>query len=162
MPILFGSYCYHVTLGALYLGKLGNRILNISLKLAFIICVIVFPFSLYQYFTQIPYLPYYMENPLAFLGITTLSIVFSFKYFNQPAYFENNQLSEYFKKQFNITKREGEIISLVIQGHANNTIGEKLFISPRTVESHLYKIFQKANIKNRTQLINLIVSNKKE
>lgn len=161
IPILFGVFGYHLFLAAFYLGKLGDRILNTSLKIFFTLSIIIFPFSLYQHLTQTPYLPNYIEVPISFIFLNFLTIVFSFKYFNHPAYFEGNQLSEYFLKRFNITDRESEIISLVIQGFSNIEIGEKLYISTRTVESHLYKIFQKGNIKNRTQLINLIMSNKK-
>jgi DNA-binding CsgD family transcriptional regulator len=45
---------------------------------------------------------------------------------------------------------------------SNQDIGEKLFISIRTVESHLYTIFQKTNVKNRVQLANLIQTNQKD
>lgn len=149
---------YHVFPAAFYLGKLGDRILNTSLKIFFILSIIIFPFSLYQYLTQKPYLPNYIEIPISFIFLNLLTIIFSFKYFNHPAYFEENRLSDYFKKRFSVTERECEIISLVIQGLSNNEIGEKLFISSRTVESHLYNIFQKSDIKNRTQLINLIMT----
>ena len=57
---------------------------------------------------------------------------------------------------------EDESFSFISQkGHSNIEIGDKLFISTRTVESHLYSIFQKCGIKSRSQLINLIMSNKK-
>ncbi len=161
LPILFGSFIYHLTLGAIHLGKLGSKVLNIALKIFFILSIIVFPFSLFQYFTLTPYLPNYLEIPISFLILNILTILFSIKYFNQPAFLEDNKISDYFRKKFNITSRESDIIELVIQGCSNIDIGEKLFISPRTVESHLYKIFQKAAIKNRTQLINLILSNQK-
>ena len=161
IPILFGVFGWHLFLAAFYLGKLGDRILNTSLKIFFTLSIIIFPFSLYQHLTQTPYLPNYIEVPVSFIFLNLLTIIFSFKYFNHPAYFEGNQISGYFLKRFNITEREKEIIALAIQGLSNNDMSEKLFISARTVESHLYKIFQKCDIKNRTQLINLLMSNKK-
>lgn len=97
-----------------------------------------------------------------FFLINFLSIFFSVKYLNQPAYFANNILTKYFKEKFNITKREGEIVSLLIEGYTNKVISEKLFISYKTVESHLYSCYKKTEVKNRIQLVNLVQTNKVE
>jgi len=59
-------------------------------------------------------------------------------------------------EQFNLTKREKEIIALVICGKTNKEIEKELFISLKTVRSHLYNIYKKFNIHNRLQLINTI------
>jgi DNA-binding NarL/FixJ family response regulator len=50
-----------------------------------------------------------------------------------------------------LTEREMEILALVSIGSANDEIAEKLFISPHTVKTHLYKIFQKIKVPNRLQ-----------
>jgi DNA-binding NarL/FixJ family response regulator len=50
-----------------------------------------------------------------------------------------------------LTKREVEILALVSIGASNEEIGEKLFISPHTVKTHLYRIFQKIKVPNRFQ-----------
>jgi DNA-binding NarL/FixJ family response regulator len=50
-----------------------------------------------------------------------------------------------------LTDREMEILALVSIGSGNDDIAEKLFISPHTVKTHLYKIFQKINVPNRLQ-----------
>jgi DNA-binding CsgD family transcriptional regulator len=50
-----------------------------------------------------------------------------------------------------LTDREMEILALVSIGSGNDQIAEKLFISPLTVKTHLYKIFQKINVPNRLQ-----------
>jgi len=54
------------------------------------------------------------------------------------------------------TKRELQIIQLVINGHKNKEIGEQLFISEKTVKHHLTKIFRKLNIHKRVQLKGII------
>jgi DNA-binding CsgD family transcriptional regulator len=66
--------------------------------------------------------------------------------------------SQYFAEHFGISGRELEIVASVLEGLSNNAIAERLFISPRTVEKHLYNIYQKAGIKNRLQLFNLLRS----
>jgi DNA-binding CsgD family transcriptional regulator len=56
----------------------------------------------------------------------------------------------------NISKREKEIIELVIRGKTNKEIADELYISTKTVKYHLYNVFQKMGVKNRLQLINSI------
>jgi DNA-binding CsgD family transcriptional regulator len=40
-----------------------------------------------------------------------------------------------------------QIAELAAQGLSNREIGERLFLSPRTIGSHLYRIFPKLGIK---------------
>jgi DNA-binding CsgD family transcriptional regulator len=160
MPLLFGMYGYCLVMGAVNLGKMGSPFLKrVVLGLLCISCIIL-PFSLLQYFMQKPYLPGFMEQPLLFIALFALTLFFLVNHFNHPAYFAGTKLTDYFKEKFSITEREGDIIFHVIHGHSNQVIGEKLCISIRTVESHLYSIFQKLGIKNRVQLVNLIQTNK--
>jgi DNA-binding CsgD family transcriptional regulator len=76
----------------------------------------------------------------------------------RPKYVADKAPSSYFVEHFGISGREIEIVTGVMEGLSNNTIAERLFISPRTVEKHLYNIYQKAGIKNRLQLFNLLRS----
>ncbi|MGZ4510469.1 MAG: LuxR C-terminal-related transcriptional regulator [Mycobacterium sp.] len=52
--------------------------------------------------------------------------------------------------------RERQIVTLVVAGLSNRQIADRLVISVRTVEGHLYRIFAKLGINNREQLIHLI------
>jgi DNA-binding NarL/FixJ family response regulator len=45
-----------------------------------------------------------------------------------------------------LTEREREILSLMAEGRSNHGIGERLVLSPRTVESHVRTIFQKLDL----------------
>jgi DNA-binding NarL/FixJ family response regulator len=45
-----------------------------------------------------------------------------------------------------LTERERQVLALVAEGHSNGAIGEKLFLSRKTVESHTSKIFSKLDI----------------
>jgi DNA-binding NarL/FixJ family response regulator len=48
-----------------------------------------------------------------------------------------------------LTKRELEILRLVAEGLSNEEIGKKIFISPKTVKTHLSNIFDKLQVHNR-------------
>ncbi len=53
--------------------------------------------------------------------------------------------------ELSLSKREMEILSLMAKGHSNDEIAEKLFISLSTVKSHNQNLFQKLDVKRRTQ-----------
>ncbi len=51
-----------------------------------------------------------------------------------------------------LTAQEIQIASLAAEGLSNREIGERLFLSHRTIGSHLYRIFPKLEITSRAQL----------
>lgn len=56
-------------------------------------------------------------------------------------------------ERFGITQREHEILELIAEGLSNREIGEKLFVSENTVKTHSYRLFQKLEVKRRTQAV---------
>ncbi|MFY9310579.1 MAG: response regulator transcription factor [Bacteroidia bacterium] len=62
--------------------------------------------------------------------------------------------------EIHLTKREKEIIQLIAKEYSNAQIGEALFISERTVETHRKNIFQKVNTKTVVGLIKFAIENK--
>lgn len=58
-----------------------------------------------------------------------------------------------------LTKREKEILKLLTEGKTSVTIGEELFLSPLTVDTHRKNIIQKFQVKNVAELINVAVQN---
>ncbi len=59
----------------------------------------------------------------------------------------------------NLTTREIEIILLICSGLKSKDIGEKLFISCRTVEGHRIKIFEKTLTQNSVELVIYAIKN---
>ena len=51
-----------------------------------------------------------------------------------------------------LTAQELQVARLAREGLSNPEIGGRLFISPRTVEYHLHKVFTKLGISSRNQL----------
>jgi two-component system, NarL family, nitrate/nitrite response regulator NarL len=56
------------------------------------------------------------------------------------------------RKQFGLTPRELEIISVILTGHANSEIAGRFAISEKTVKHHLTNIFDKLGVSNRLEL----------
>jgi two-component system, NarL family, response regulator DegU len=56
-----------------------------------------------------------------------------------------------------LTKREMEILKLVAEGLTNEEIGKKIFISEKTVKTHLTNIFDKLKVNNRFKAALLIM-----
>jgi two-component system response regulator DegU len=72
-----------------------------------------------------------------------LKLLGEFKKLNEQSGFVQNIL----------TPREVEVLKLVSEGNANKIIGEKLFISEKTVKNHLHNIYEKLEVKDRVQAI---------
>lgn len=56
-----------------------------------------------------------------------------------------------------LTKREKEIISFLFLGLSNRAIGDRLFISEKTVKTHLGSIFRKMSVSNRSQVLAFLI-----
>ena len=50
-----------------------------------------------------------------------------------------------------LTKREVEVLTLVIEGKSSKEVAEQLFVSKRTVDFHLANIYSKLSVTNRVQ-----------
>ena len=51
-----------------------------------------------------------------------------------------------------LSVREVEVVALVVEGRSNDEIAARLGISVKTVESHLTRIFERADVASRTEL----------
>jgi DNA-binding NarL/FixJ family response regulator len=52
-----------------------------------------------------------------------------------------------------LTQREREVLNLLTEGLSNILIGDRLHLSPRTVEKHVSSLFRKTDSSNRAELV---------
>ncbi|HZE84874.1 MAG TPA: LuxR C-terminal-related transcriptional regulator, partial [Puia sp.] len=55
--------------------------------------------------------------------------------------------------KFGISKREWEVLALMSEGLSNQEIAGRLFVSLNTIKTHSSKLFEKLEVKRRTQAI---------
>ena len=70
---------------------------------------------------------------------------------------DNSEIRGNSLKGVNLTNREIEIIKLIAEGYTNKEIGEKLFISHRTVDSHRTNLMKKLEVNNVAGLISYAI-----
>lgn len=59
-----------------------------------------------------------------------------------------------------ITKREKEVLILIVEGLTNSAIADKLFVSISTVDSHRKSLLAKLDVKNTASLVKFVLDNK--
>lgn len=60
---------------------------------------------------------------------------------------------EAFYEQKGLSRREREVLELIVQGQTNPQIAKRLFISLPTVKTHIQRIFQKTGVESRFELV---------
>lgn len=63
------------------------------------------------------------------------------------------------KLEIDLTNRELEILKLIADGFSNKEIGEQLFISHRTVDTHRTNLMKKLNVNNIAGLVSFAIKN---
>jgi len=74
----------------------------------------------------------------------------------KEVYVTNNRdfvLNEKELDRLDLSKRELEVLQLMAQGLSNQEIAERLFVSLSTVKTHSTNLFEKLDVKRRTQAI---------
>lgn len=63
------------------------------------------------------------------------------------------------KSHHEITNREQEILKLIVDGFTSKEIAQKLYISPRTVDTHRANLMQKLELNNVAELVRYAIEN---
>lgn len=95
------------------------------------------------------------------LAINLLSTVFLFSDFKKDYVKSNDNENKninpvdykYIAEKHGLSKREAEILPLIIEGLPNAEIAEKSFISENTVKKHVHNVYAKTSVSSRVELI---------
>jgi len=60
---------------------------------------------------------------------------------------------------YDLSSREKEVLSLLVNGESSKQIGERLFISTETVRSHIKRIYQKMQVSSRAEAVRKALGN---
>ncbi len=75
------------------------------------------------------------------------------RYFSGEVSSASDEEGQQLEKKNAFTQREQDVLNLLIKGSTNKEIAQNLFISEKTVKSHLNKIFKKLNVSRRLEAI---------
>jgi DNA-binding CsgD family transcriptional regulator len=92
---------------------------------------------------------YILSWAAIFTGISVRSLFFTPRR-------KGSAVPDEFIHRFGITPRERQVLEQILRGSSNREIGEQLFISVRTVETHLYHVFDKCGAGTRLELLNML------
>ncbi|NPA46002.1 MAG: tetratricopeptide repeat protein [Chlorobi bacterium] len=59
-------------------------------------------------------------------------------------------------KENQLTRRQAEILELILKGYSNKDISRELHISNNTVKTHIHHLYEKLNVKNRMEILQRI------
>jgi len=62
-------------------------------------------------------------------------------------------MSRQIGRQFLLTEREVEVLTLYARGYTQNRIAQELYIAPGTAHSHIKRIYQKTNMHSRQDIL---------
>jgi two-component system nitrate/nitrite response regulator NarL len=52
-----------------------------------------------------------------------------------------------------LTRREGQLVSLLVEGHTNKEMASQLGVSDQTIKNQLTTLYRKAGVSNRLELV---------
>ncbi len=151
---LFFSTIIFPLIGAVIRKKhfVGSSHFKRSLHLLFLSLAIVLPIVILDA-SGITVLPHDTSVGLLMIILCINAIRIAWSDLTHPLSSSYVEKVQSFCEMNKLTEREKDIVEALGEGLTNREIGELLFISPKTVENHLSKIYQKSEVDNRYQLI---------
>jgi len=69
----------------------------------------------------------------------------------------NNTTAQIVLKTWNFSKREQEVLELITRGLSNGEIGDRLYLSARTIEKYVSNLLRKTETSNRAELVRIAI-----
>jgi NarL family two-component system response regulator LiaR len=69
--------------------------------------------------------------------------------------FDEFTINHFELARLNLSKRELEVLQLMANGLSNQEISDRLFVSLNTIKTHSSKLFEKMEVKRRTQAVEM-------
>lgn len=124
-------------------------------------CFFFVPLSVLEFILQLsdvqPYHPISVEY-VFLLALTVIAVMSAVRSLASDAETRPVSVSDDVAARYALTVREREMVALVARGLTNKEIAYELGISPATVRTHVYNLFQKTGVQSRIGLINKIAS----
>jgi len=146
---------YIVALGLLKIRQIPRELAGMPGRLCLIVAAIFFALNIPGWFGVSLWFDDF-RLPVFFAAESALGLWLASRYFLAP-FVESDMagVTAKFAALYGLSARETEVINEVLRGFSSQEIGERLFISAKTVENHLGSIYHKTNTKNRYQLFSL-------
>lgn len=140
--------------------ELADKHLKKTVRIFGLIFLITYSFHfLINYRVLFAHIVYYiyplLEFSMVFPSLLYLKYALDNYFKEHPLQPESEVDLALFFSKYNISRREQEIVHLILEGKSNKDIENELYISLRTVKNHIYNIYKKLGIKSRWQLINM-------
>lgn len=77
----------------------------------------------------------------------------------KESFLNRNNIQHTTRGNTELTSRESEILQLIVQGFTSKEIAQKLYISPRTVDTHRANLMEKLELNNIADLVRYAIQN---
>ncbi|MCZ9838304.1 helix-turn-helix transcriptional regulator [Brachyspira hyodysenteriae] len=176
--IFYISIIVIFVIGAINYKSIKDKTMKLIVKILGLITIIIYPVLMYQLilyrmevadigFMDITLLLFYIWWNLVMLGYLSwyfINIVNN-KMSNtsnmKNNMIDNSKIENESGKEIdiNLTRREKEILSYLLDGKTNKEVSLILSISLNTVNNHVANIYEKSGVKNRVELVNKFSKN---
>jgi DNA-binding CsgD family transcriptional regulator len=140
-------------------GSLGTKSRIRSLKLFSVIYILFFAYQCFLWLFSIQVWIILSTFNLLVLNIIPIPFLGGFLKEDSEGVMsspDTREKIEAFYRIHGLSKREKEIVDLIVAGKSNEQIEQELFISIFTVKKHISNIFMKMDINSRAQLIPMV------
>ena len=165
--VFFISLSLNIIIGGCYIKNVKDSLLQKVILLLGILTIVFLPFFMFDMILSFMGINITIKisditMPFFYLWWNIIMLGYFFWYFSRlnnkeassPSIIEVEQSLNV--KNFHLTKRESEIVDYILQGKSNRDIATMLHISLNTVNNHVANVYEKTDVKNRVELVNII------